>query len=89
MLSTPHIRAAPDHGAVLVVGLFWGNCPVPRSEPSPQTAFPQLLGVRKSTGREKTKALSALVEEQSQPARNQPSALPSDRAAEFIVLLSW
>lgn len=29
------------------------------------------------------------VEEQSQPAQNQPSALLSDRAVEFIVLLSW
>lgn len=59
VLSTPHVRGAPDHGGILVVGLFWGNCPVPRSEPSPQTALPQLLGVRKSTVREKTKALSA------------------------------
>lgn len=45
---------------------FWGNCPVPRSEPSPQTAFPQLLGVRKSTAREKTKALSAWKNRASQ-----------------------
>lgn len=46
------------------------------------------LGCEEEHSKGKDQSLVS-VEEQSQPARNQPSALPSDRAVEFIVLLSW
>lgn len=89
MLSTPsHVRGAADHRAVLVVDLFLGKLPCPKVRALSSDSLSAAPGCEEEHSKGKDQSLVS-VEEQSQPARNQPSALPSDRAAEFIVLLSW
>lgn len=56
MLEVP----APDHRDGLAICLFWVNWPCPKVRVlSSNTAFPRLLGMRKSTVSAKTKDLSA------------------------------
>lgn len=70
---------------------YWfilGKLPCPKVRPLCSDSPSSAPGCEEEHSEGKDQSLVSM-EEQSQPALNQPSALLCDRAVEFIVLLSW